>query len=462
MRRPILAAFALLVATAAIGLASAVSAQTLKQRPAAAPATSEPSTPAHGAPAEAMHADEKPMLPKGTSFQVEIPRNYPMKAGEPIEAELIHPIYAEGKLAVPANTRLHGKVVALEAAKRTRWRGRLRGDFTPFHKAEVRFDELMLPSGPLTISAPMATDGAPVLELSAAGASPKRALIRRVLAQMKSSIHDRIAFFTEPGLGDRALQVLYDQLPYHPERIEAHTAWSFELAAPLSLPEFAQDPPEASLTPTKAMKPETWLIHAELSSGVTSATAKRGDPVKALVVEPVFDRNRTLVVPEGSTLIGKVTTAKAARTLGRNGKLRFSFQEVRFPAGANRPVEGSLAGATTEKTQDLKLDAEGTVSPRNKASAVAPILLTVLAGRALDQDGSMVVHTGEASNGFGFAGRIVGLAAGNYNVAAAIGFYAAGLSFYDNFLHSGRDVVFPKDTRIEIATTPLRAPVLKP
>ena len=56
----------------------------------------------------------------------------------------------------------------------------------------------------------------------------------------------------------------------------------------------------------------------------------------------------------------------------------------------------------------------------------------------------------------------VGVAAGNRNLAAGIGFYAAGLSFYENFLRSGSDVVFAKDTRIEIETTPLRAPVLTP
>jgi len=59
------------------------------------------------------------------------------------------------------------------------------------------------------------------------------------------------------------------------------------------------------------------------------------------------------------------------------------------------------------------------------------------------------------------AGRVVGVAAGNRNLAAGLGFYAAGLSLYENFLHAGRDVVFPKDTRIEIETTPLRAPILK-
>ena len=86
----------------------------------------------------------------------------------------------------------------------------------------------------------------------------------------------------------------------------------------------------------------------------------------------------------------------------------------------------------------------------------------MLAGRALDEDGNLTLQTGVASNGFGMIGRIVGIAAGNRNIAAGLGYYAAALSFYDNFLRSGRDVVFPRNTRIEIETTPLRAPVIKP
>ncbi len=203
-------------------------------------------------------------------------------------------------------------------------------------------------------------------------------------------------------------------------------------------------------------------MHALLIRDLTSATARPGDPVQALVVEPVYDKERQLVVPQGSTLVGKVSAAKAARSFGRNGKLRFTFQQVQFPEGFNRKVEGSLGGAATQKTQNLTMDAEGTISPRNQASAIAPLLLTMLAGRALDQDGNLTAQTTVASNGFGLVGRIVGVAAGSRNLAAGIGFYAAALSFYDNFLHSGRDVVFPKDTRIEIETTPLRAPVLTP
>lgn len=434
-------------------------AQTLEHRPPSKPVTQ---TLPSQSPIAASAVTPELLLPKGTSLQVEISRHYPMKAGETIEGKLMHSIYADGRLAVPEGTHLLGSVVALEPDRSTRWRGRLRGDFTPFHKVKVRFNELMLPQGPVSISSADAEDGAPLLQLSAPGATPHRGFIARQWAQAKRQIRDRVDYFTAPGRGDRALQLLYHQLPYHPERIQARTAWSFELTEPLALPDL---PAATNAPPQRALpngKTETWAVHAVLGHDLTSARAHSGDPVEALVVEPVFDRDNKLVIPQGSTLIGKVTTSVAARSFGRNGKLRFTFQQVRFPEGFNRAVEGALAGAATEKSQNLTLDAEGTISPRNQSSAIAPILLTMLAGRALDQDGNIVANSGVASNGFGLIGRIVGMAAGNPNIAAGLGFYAAGLSFYDNFLHSGRDVVFPRDTRIEILTTPLRSPVLTP
>ena len=443
--------------SAATGTVFPIAAQQLQQRPAVPQAA--PSL----APVPAQSAvPAQPVLPGGTSLQVEITRHYPMKAGETLEGRLMHPIYVDGKLAVPQNTLLHGTVVALQPDRKMRWEGRVRGDFTPFHTAQVRFNELELPSGAMPISAATAANGAPVLHLTAPGVKPRQSLFAREWAQAKSRVRDQLAFFTAPGFGDRARQLLYHQLPYHSEQIPAHTAWSFELTQPVTLPQSqvaVSDPPPAVVN---ASNPETWSVHAILEHDLTSATAKSGDPVQALVVEPVYDKDRKLVVPEGATLIGKVSAAKAARSLGRNGKLRFTFQQVQFPEGFQRAVQGSLAGAATEKAQDLSLDAEGNITPRSQSSAIAPLLLTMLAGHALDSDGNMTLQTGVASNGFGFVGRIVGTVAGSRNLAAGIGFYAAGLSVYDNFLHSGRDVVFPKDTRIEIDTTPLRAPVLKP
>ncbi|MGA7858772.1 MAG: hypothetical protein WCA11_12630 [Terracidiphilus sp.] len=453
MRLSVSCNIGLIPALLMLAAAPRLSAQTLEHRP--------PSKPAEPAPAT-ISEPQHPVLPKGTSLQVEVLRHYPMKAGELIEGRMLHPVYSDGRLVVRENSLLRGRVVALEPDGKTRWNGRLRGDFTPYHRAEVQFDELMLPGGALQIAAATALDGAPVMHLSAPGATPRRSFIAREWAQARGRLHDQVAWFTDPGRGDRALQLLYHQLPYHPERIAAHTAWTFELTAPLALPDSPSVASQEIASAPANGKQETWAVHALLTHDLTSARAQPGDPVQALVVEPVYDKDKQLVVPQGSTLIGRVTSARAARSFGRNGKLRFTFQQVKFPEGFGRQVEGSLAGAATEKTQNLQLDAEGTISPRNQASAIAPLLLTMLAGRALDQDGNLTAQTGVASNGFGLVGRIVGVAAGNRNLAAGIGFYAAGLSFYENFLRSGRDVVFPKDTRIEIETTPLRAPVLTP
>lgn len=441
--------FALVLAVFAF--AACTGAQTLEHRPQTAPPTPK------SAPASA-----EPFLAKGTSLQVEISRNYPAKVGERLQAHLMHPVYADGKLVVAQNALLEGRVTALEPDTKTRWHARLRGDFTPFHTVQVRFDKLILPSGAVPIAADAATNGAPVLRLSAPGVSPKQSFIAKRWAEAKASLRDQIAYFTAPGKGDRALQLLYHQLPYHPERIAANTAWSFELTAPVDLPSNTAVAPKPAPLASGSSKAETWSVNATLSHDLTSASAKPGDPVEALVVEPVYDKDRQLVVPQGSKLVGKVATAKPAKSFGRNGKLRFTFQQVQFPEGYHREVEGALAGAATEKTQNLSLDAEGTITPRNQASVIAPLLLTMLAGRALDEDGNITAQTGVASNGFGLVGRFVGIAAGNRNFAAGLGFYAAGLSVYDNFLHSGRDVIFPRDTRIEIETTPLRAPILKP
>jgi hypothetical protein len=386
-----------------------------------------------------------------------------MKAGQTIEVRLMHPVYAGGKLVVDGNTPLRGHIIELVPDSKTRLHARLRGDFTPFNTARVQFDDLILPSGAFQISAATADNGAPVLQLQARGVSSKRSFIRHQWVEARRRLHEQVAFFTAPGKGDRALQLLYHQLPYHPQRIDAHTAWSFELTATLELPAMAivgsDAPAPAAPTPGKS---EIWSVNATLTRGLTSATAKPGDPVEAQVVEPVYDRDKQLVVPQGSTLVGKVAKAAAAKSFGRNGKLRFTFQQIRFPEGYNRPVEGALAEAATEKTQDLSLDAEGTITPRNKSSVIAPLLLTILAGRALDEDGNLTLQTGVSSNGFGLVGRIVGVAAGDRNLAAGLGYYAAALSIYDNFIQPGRNVVFPRDTRIEIETTPMRAPILKP
>jgi hypothetical protein len=158
-------------------------------------------------------------------------------------------------------------------------------------------------------------------------------------------------------------------------------------------------------------------------------------------------------------MIGEITQVKAARSFGRQGKLRFRFRELRLPGGFTQPVEGTLAGVDSNKKEDLKIDSEGGVQQKQSQNRViVPVVLNFLAGRAFDTDENQVLNRTVASNGFGIMGRVAGILADSRNVAAGIGFYAAALSVYDLWLAHGHDVAFVKNTRIEITTMPGRGP----
>ena len=158
-----------------------------------------------------------------------------MKIGETIEGYLVYPLYVEGKLVAPANTPIRGKVVGLEADTEARWHARLRGDLTPFHRARVEFTQLALPGGTVALQTNGAVMGAPVLRLVAPGTEPHQSLLAREWVLAKS-MHDALLISQLRVSGGRGLDLLYHQLPYHPEYLPANTAWTFELAVSLHLP----------------------------------------------------------------------------------------------------------------------------------------------------------------------------------------------------------------------------------
>ena len=399
-------------------------------------------------------------VPAATPLSIQLLQHVPMKTGEPLEGRLLYPVYVENRIAIPAGATLRGTVIQLDSDRSRRIHARLRGDFTPFHTPVVRFDELVLPDGAVQ---PMATDrakdGVPILRLSPPPGQKKGSFISREIAQGKQSVKDTVAQFTAPGRGDRLVQFLYTQLPYHPERIETGTAWTVELAQPLNLmrPQLhgpsARGPCQGSKPPGPSGQTE-WRLRAYLQQTISSANKKPGETFQALVSEPVFNADHAVVVPQGSVIVGEITQTKPARSFGRQGKLRFRFRELKLPSGFSQPVEGTLAGVDSDKSANLQIDSEGGIAPKPQNRVVLPLVLTFLAGRAFDDDGSRVLHSTVASNGFGIVGRVVGIVASSRNVAAGIGLYGAALAFYDLWLAHGRYVVFVKNTRIEVTTTP--------
>jgi hypothetical protein len=419
------------------------------------------------APVRSLSQQALIQVPPSTPLPIQLGKHVPMKKGEPLQGYLLYPVYAENRLVIPAGSVLRGKVVKLNADRSHRIHSRLWGDFTPFHNPVVQFDQLVLPDGSVhPVVSQNATDGAPVLHLSAAPSATKRSFLAQQLYRAKQQVKDTVALVTAPGRGDRLVQAIYRQLPYHPERIESGTAWTVSLEQPLSLrpdsfaAEVGPGPSKGFLSQrvdAPALHERSRQLHAYLEETISSAKEKPGDTFEAVVAEPVFDAGHTLAIPQGSQLVGTITQAKPARWFGRSGKLRFNFREVKLPDGPSQRVDGTLTGADASKSSDLQLDAEGGVQQKSRKGAAVPLVLTFLAGRALDEDGSLAGNSAVASNGFGMVGRVVGIVASSRNLSAGIGFYAAALSFYERWVARGHDVVFRKDTRIEVTTLPSRS-----
>lgn len=403
-------------------------------------------------------------VPAGIPVQVQLDRHAPLKKGEPLTCHLLHPVYADNQLVLPPGTVAGGVIVALVPDHSRRLHARLWGDFTPFYIPVVRFDQFVLPDGTTKqIVAPDATDGAPVLHLSPPVSSKARSFLSQQFQQLKQRAKDTADIVTAPGRKDRLVQFLYKQLPYHPQRIDADTAWTITLGQPLVVKPYSN---AAAAAPAKEIaashENSAWRIHAYLTQTISSASEKPGNTFQAIVAEPIFNADHTLAVPEGSILVGDVTQARPARSFGRSGKLRFDFREIRFPGKPPKNVMGTLTGAEAAKAQQLQIDQEGGVQSQPQNRVIVPLILSLLASRALDDDGNAAGNAAIGSNGFGIIGRIIGIVGGSRSLAAGIGFYGAGLSFSERWLVHGQNVVFTKNTRIDITTIPGRNPLPTP
>jgi hypothetical protein len=406
------------------------------------------------------------VVPAGTPLPVKIDEHMPMKTGERLRTELLYPVYVDDRLVLPAHTIITGKVMALTADRTRRIHARLRADFTPFHIPVVQFDHVELADGtsvPLTTGT--ATDGAPIYRL-VAPPPRKGGLVSKGFAAVKQGVKDRVAVITGPEKGDRFLQFVYSQLPYHPERIAKGTAWTVETAAPFDLPAAASLAAAAPPAPEATEPPRTWLLEADLNTPMSSANSRPGQTIQATVAEPVLNADGSVAVPVGSVMSGSITTAKAARSFGRAGTLRFRFSNLKLPGQEAVAVQASIKGADSASDSNMEMNSEGEVKPKPQDKIVVPLLLVLLAARPLDRDGGrnhdQFGKDAVASNSLGTIGFIVGVAAQQANLAAGIGYYGAAISIYERIFRRGKEVAYTRDTRVVIQTTARRSAALKP
>ena len=137
----------------------------------------------------------------------------------------------------------------------------------------------------------------------------------------------------------------------------------------------------------------------------------------------------------------------------------------------SKKMETTLEGIQSGKGQDVKLDSEGGAeanSPKTRylATGVTMALAFVSArgdpdARDGDVSGNTNSRVAGGAGGFKLVGIVMGIFVHSQPLGMAMGAYGASMSVYSHFIARGRDLVFPKNTAMEIALRP-RAPSPSP
>jgi hypothetical protein len=391
------------------------------------------------------------------------------EVGQAIHGKTTEPVYAFDKLLIPVGTVVNGKVSAIDAVpKMVRTMQATNGNFSPVRPVHVQFEELVMGDGRRvaldTVASP-APDG--VLRFVSANekaeqkngvqeaASKKVSATRQAIRQQWSDLQKQIH---EPGKMHKLKRAALAQLPVHPQYIDSGTSFNANLQQPLDFGTEAVKP--EALSNIGAPPPTGSVVHARLETALSSATAKMGDRVEALITEPLVVSDH-LILPEGSVIKGSVVQVARARRLGRNGQLRILFHQVAPPNGIDQRVETNLEGVAVAKGEHLKLDAEGgaqVTTPRTRYLTTGIQVMLAASQASPDRDAGRGGESGgeagggaaSGASGFKLVGMVVGIAAQSRVVSAGFGSYGAAMSIYYHFLARGRDVVYPKDMAMVI------------
>lgn len=410
-------------------------------------------------------------VPRQTSLQVALDKEVRVKkVGQPISARLLDPVYAFDKLVVPAGSEIRGqvtKIAPISGAKRTL--AGLDGDFSPIRNVEVTFTDLVLPDGKqLSLHTTVTPGSGQVMQFVTAPEKDSKKSVKDAASkktqeakeQARDQWNNAMKQLKTPGRVHRLARYAEAQLPVHPQYIPAGTVYFAELEEPI---DFGSEilPAERAASMGGEL-PEGSVVHARLLTALSSANANRGEEVEAVLARPLFDGDR-LLYPQGSRLLGSVSQVQPARRMKKNGQLRIAFHQVVLPDGVEQKVEAALVGVQAGQDANVKLDSEGGAeasTPKSRYfNTTISLGLAAIAGRGdPDAKGPNASATGNpggraagGAGGFKLVGMVMGALVQSRAFGYSMGAYGAGRSVYQNFLSRGHEVVFPKNTAMDVA-----------
>lgn len=435
-------------------------AQTLSTRPVGSVAPA--------APAAVPDTTIDLSVPVGTPIKIALDREVRVKkVGQRITGRVIEPVYSFDKVVVPRGTQALGTISQIgPVSKSTRTLHALNADFSPAHPVQVSFTELVLPDGrhlPIDTTVTPASSG--VLEFVVARAgrteTPHQNVVSRNLSQARSQAKQQwdsaMQQVHQPGKFHKLERIAESKLPYHPQYLAAGVGFDANLKTPLDFGSEQVKP--QTMAAIASVPPTGGVVHARLTTPLTSATAKKGEEVEAVLTEPLTQSNQ-LLLPVGARIVGSVLEVHPARRFKHNGELRILFHEVELPNGLQQKVESSLEGVEVSKGQNLALDAEGGAQVTNPHSRYFMTALQVTlatsvigdrdAGKATPDSGGTGTAAANGASGFRLVGAVLSAAAKSRMLTEGFGVYGASMAVYSHFLARGNDVVYPKNMSMVI------------
>ena len=401
-------------------------------------------------------------VPAGVPLRVELDQSYRMQVGTRIEGHLIEPVYLIDHVVIPADSKVLGSIIGKHAVSRqVRTAAMFNGDLTPLKNADVTFNEIETPDGRhFDIETDATERSTKVVHMASPDQGARRSLGQRIAAAFRWSKRETASTFESTHKWDTARHALYAQVPVHPQEIWVGTQYDAELKQPLELT--GQPAPAPLAIADLSELKLTGNLEARLVDPVDSSTAIAGMPVEAVLTEPLFDTTEPvtgtqqpetahgkLLLPEGTHLIGSVVEAKPAGMFGHNGSLRLTFRKVELPEGDERMVHGRVIAAETLRSDRVQIDDEGQIKANGGNRFLAPLTLGTLAAVS-DSTGVGLVREAMSSNGLDLLTRIVGTASSNGGLMTGFAYYEVGKIVYDTWIARGHEVVFAKNTRLEI------------
>jgi hypothetical protein len=394
----------------------------------------------------------------GTKFRVEVKRRTRLRKDRAIQGRLLDPIYSDNLLAVPPGAMVEGTIAkVVPATHKKRLDAKFHGDFTPLSEPVIQWSVLSrnADAGHSGAEYPLSAEseggvGSTLYfrKAHAAHASLPRRAWNTVMGRKDAAV----STVTAPRKWERLQKYFWSQLPYHPQYLDQGTQYEMALTKDLYIAAEAHAVP-ANLNVQRPLE-QVVSVHSRLQTVLDSGKAKPGDPVEAIVTEPVMNAQNQMLIPQGSILHGKVLRAVPSGKWGRNGILRFAFNDVSWPSGFRQNVEATPTAVEGSSDAKLQVDEEGGVVRQSNRNVAAPLIMGLLAASALGDDDGGLGKAAISSNGFALVGRLAAIGIGSRYVGGSIGAVGTGRSIYEHWLAHGKDTHFGSDTEVVLEMSP--------